>query len=88
MNLQSSIVFGTQIIMDILKFSNFLSKKSDLSNQFCNVEEPKKVREGRLNDSSASLDDVFTEGMKSSECLHIIVNGIKSIETKIKEILQ
>ena len=42
------------------------------------------MREGSLNDSSASLDDVFTEGMKSSEYLHIIVNCMKNIETKIK----
>ena len=33
-----------------------------------------------------SLDDVFTEGMKSPECLHILVNCMKNIEAKIKEI--
>ena len=41
------------------------------------------MREGSLNDSSASLDDVFTEGRKSSEYLHI-VNCMRNIETKIK----
>ena len=29
---------------------------------------------------------MFTEGMKSPECLHILVNFIKNIEAKVKEI--
>ena len=70
MKLQSEIVVETQIIMDISRFSNSSSKKRDLSNQSCNGEEPKKAREGSLNDSSVSLDDVFTEGMKSPECTY------------------
>ena len=56
-----------------------------MSNQFSNNEEPKKAREGSLNDSSVSLDDVFTEGMKSLECLHILVDSMKNIEAKIKK---
>ena len=48
----------------------------------------KKTRQGSLNDSSVSLDDVFTEGMKSPECLHILVNCMKNIEAKIKEICE
>ena len=56
-----------------------------MSSQSCNGEEPKKVR-GSLDDSSASLDDVFTECMKSSECLHIIVNCMKNIEGETKEV--
>ena len=71
--------------MDIWKFFNSSSKKRDLSNQFSNNEEPKKAREGSLNDSSVSLDDVFTEGMKSLECLHILVDSMKNIEAKIKK---
>ena len=86
MSLPSEIVVGTQIIMDISKFFNSSSKKRDLSDQTCNGEEPKQAREGSLNDSSVSLDDVFTEGMKSPECLHILVNCTKNIEAKIKEI--
>ena len=83
--LPREIVVGTQIIMDISKFSDSSSKKRDFSNQSCNGEEPKNVREGRLNDSSVALDYVFTEGMKSPECLHILVNCMKNIEVKIKE---
>ena len=86
MNLQSEIVVGTQIIMDISKFFNSSSEKRDLSDQSCDGEEPKKAREGSLNDPSVSLDDVFTEGMKSPECLHILANCMENIETKIKEI--
>ena len=48
--------------------------------------EPKKAREGSLNGPSVSLDDGFTEGMKSPECLPILVNCMKNIEAKIKEI--
>ena len=41
-----------------------------------------------LNGSSVSLDDVFTEGMKSPECLHILDNCMKNTEVKIKEICE
>ena len=86
LKLQSEIVVGTQIIMDISKFFNSSSKKRDLRNQSCSGEETRKAREGSLNGSNVSLDDVFTEGMKSPECLHILVNCMKNIEAKIKEI--
>ena len=59
-----------------------------MSDQSFNGEEPKRAKEGNLNDSSVSLDDVFTEGMKSPECLHILVNFMKNIEAKIKEICE
>ena len=72
--------------MDIAKCFNSSSKKRDVSDQSCNGEEPKKVREGSLNDSNVSLDDVFTEGLKSTDCLHVLVNCMKNIEAKIKEI--
>ena len=88
MNLRREIVVGTQIIMDISKFFNSSSKKRDLIDQSCSGEERKKVREGSLNDSSVSLDDVFTEVMKSPECLHILVNCMKNIKAKIKEICE
>ena len=86
MNLPREIVIGTQVIMDISKFCNSSSKKRDLNDQSCNGEEQKKAREGSLNNSNVSLDDVFSEGMKSRECLHTLVNCIKNIEAKIKEI--
>ena len=80
MKLQSETVVGTQIIMVISKFFNSSSKKRDLSDQSCSGEEPKKARIGSLHDSTVSLDDVFTEGMKSPECLHILVNCRKNIK--------
>ena len=86
MNLRSEVVVGAQFTMDIAKCFNSSSKKRDVSDQSCNGEEPKKVREGSLNDSNVSLDDVFTEGLKSTECLHVLVNCMKNIEAKIKEI--
>ena len=59
---------------------------TNLSDQSCNGGELKKAREGSLNDTSVSLDYIFTEDMKSPECLHILVSCIKNIEAKIKEI--
>ena len=88
MNLRSEIVVAAQIIKDISNIFNSSSKKRDSSDQSCNGEEPKKVREGSLNDSSVSLDDAFTEGIKSTECLHILVNCMKNIEAKIKEVCE
>ena len=86
MSLQNEILVRAQITMDISKFFNFLSKKNDLNDQSCNGEEPKKVREGSLNDSVFQFDYVFTDGIKSPECLHILVSCMKNIEAKIKEI--
>ena len=60
--------------MDISKFFNSSSKKRDLSDQSCNGEETKTAREDSLNDSSVSLDDVFTEGMKSPERIYILLS--------------
>ena len=59
MNLWSEVVVGAQFTMDIAKCFNSSSKKRDVSDQSCNGEEPKKVREGSLNDSNVLLDDVF-----------------------------
>ena len=64
--------------MDISKFFNSSSKKRDLSDQSCNGEETKTAREDSLNDSSVSLDDVFTEGIKSPGS----VTCMKNIEAK------
>ena len=80
------MVIGTQIIMDISKFFNSSSKKRDLRDQSCSGEETRKAREGSLNDPNVSLDDVFTEGMKSPECLHVLVNCMKNIKAKTKDI--
>ena len=60
LKLQSQIFAGTKITMDKSKFFNSSPNKRDLSNQSYNGEEAKKAREGSLNDSSVSLDDVLT----------------------------
>ena len=86
LKLQSEIVVGTQIIMDMSRFFNSTLKKRDSSDQLCNDEEPKKAREGSLNDSSVSLAHVFTKGMESPECLHILASCMKNIEAKIREV--
>ena len=85
LNLRSEIVVRAQFIIHFSKIFNSSSKKRDLNDQSCNEEESKKAREGNLNDSSVSLDDVFTEGMNSPDCLHILVNWMINIEAKVKE---
>ena len=39
-----------------------------------------KEKEGSLNDSSISLNDFFTEGMKLPELLITLVNCMKNVE--------
>ena len=42
----------------------------------------KPAKEGSLDDSNVLLDDGFTAGLKSLECLHFLVNCMKSIESE------
>lgn len=51
MKLRGAAVVGALIIMNVATFFNSFSKKFDLRDQSCNVDEPKKAREGNPNDS-------------------------------------
>ena len=70
--------------LDITNF--FKSKKADLSN---NSEESgkssTKQHKGSLNDSSVYENtEVFTEGLKSPECVSILFNCLQKLEKEMK----
>ena len=70
--------------LDITNF--FKSKKADLRN---NLEESgtsrKKQHKGSLNDSSVYENtEVFTEGLKSPECVSILFNCLQKLEKEMK----
>ena len=72
--------------MDIAKFFERSSKKRDLSDKSNDGEDPKKQREGSLNDSLNDSSDVFAEGLKSPECVTILFNCLQNLEKQVKEI--
>ena len=61
------------------------NKKRDLSDKSQNGDDRKKVRD----DSGSEListDDVFEESLQSPECVKILFNCMKNIETQMKEL--
>ena len=69
--------------MDLKKYFNSGSKKRDLSSETSTSgDDPKKIREGSLDDSS-NPDDVFTEGLSSPDCVKVLHNCIKNVEKQI-----
>ena len=65
--------------MDLKKYFAGSGKKCEFSN------DPKKQREGSLNDSQ-SLDDIFAKRLSSPDCVEILFNCIKTMEKQIVEI--
>ena len=66
-------------IQDISRFFDRSSKKRDLSNNSNDDEASKKPKEGSLNTSTSSdiPDYLFTESLKDSECVTILLKCIK-----------
>ena len=76
---------------DITKFFQRGTKKRDLSKKSETGEDPKKVREGSLDCSQVSQtsdtpDDIFTERLNSPDCVAILFNCLKNLESKMREI--
>ena len=69
--------------MDLKKYFNSGSKKRDLSDGL--GDDPKKIREGSLEDAN-NPDDVFTDGLSSPDCVKILYNCIKNVEKQIQAI--
>ena len=68
-------------------------KKRDLSNNSSDGEASKKVREGSLDNSavsdvSASNGDPFTEGLKSPECVSILMDCMQNLEKQVDQIFK
>ena len=71
--------------MNIAKYFDKNSKKSDLSGDSNPEEERKKIRDG----SSVTITDhcdVFKEGLESPECKQILFNCLRNLQEKVTEI--
>ena len=67
--------------MDLKKYFNSSSKKRDLNSETSTSgDDPKKIRDGSLDESN-NPDDVFTEGLSSPYC--VLYNCIKHVENQI-----
>ena len=79
-------------ISDITKFLQRETKKRDLNDKSETGEDPKKVREGNLDfiqisQASDIPDDIFTESLNSPDYVTLLLNCLKNVETKMREIL-
>ena len=69
--------------MDLKKHFNTGSKKRDPSSgTSASGDDPKKIREGSLNDSN-NPDNVFTEGLSSPHFVKILYLCNKNVENQI-----
>ena len=73
----------------LTKFFQRRTKKCDLRNISETGEGPKKIREGSLDYNQISqasdiLDGIFTKCLNSPDCLAILFNGRKNLESKIR----
>ena len=76
---------------DITKFFQRGTKKRDLSDKSETGEDPKEVREGSLDCSQISQtsdipDDIFNDILNSPDCVAILFNCLKNLESKMREI--
>ena len=68
--------------MDLKKYFTGSGKKGELSHKSTNSDHPKMQHEGSLNDSQ-NVDDIFSEGLFSPDCIAVLVIGIKNVEKHI-----
>ena len=74
--------------MDIKSF--FERKKRKLSNKSDDGDNTKKAREQSSLEESIDADytgDIFTEGLKSEDCVAILYNCMKNTESKMMELI-
>ena len=77
-------------LTDITKYFDRNSKKRDLSGNSNQEEGAKKLKEGNLNTSIASdiPDEVFTESLKSPDCVNISFSCIENVENQVTQIFE
>ena len=77
-------------LTDTTKYFDRNSKKRDLSGNSNQEEGAKKLKEGNLNTSIASdiPDEVFTESLKSPDCVNISFSCIENVENQITQIFE
>ena len=75
-------------MMEITQF--FDKKKRDLSSKSNDVDDSKRPRESSLDDSiaNATNTDVFTESLKSEDCVAILYSCMKKLEEEMKKVFQ
>ena len=75
-------------MMEITQF--FDKKKRDLSSKSNDGDDSKRPRESSLDDSiaNATNTDVFTESLKSEDCVAILYSCMKKLEEEMKKVLQ
>ena len=76
----------------ITKFFQRGTKKRDLSDKSETGEDPKKIRESSLDcnqiiQTSDIPDYIFDESLNSPDCVAILLNCLKDLECKMREIL-
>ena len=71
------------INIDFKKYFNGGSQKRELSSETStNGDDPKKIHNGSLDDSN-NLDDVFTEGLPSPDCVKILYKCTENVDKQI-----
>ena len=77
-------------LTDITKYFDRNSKKRDLSGSSNKEEGAKKLKEGSLNTRRASdiPDEIFTESLKSPDCVNTLFSCIKNVEKQITQIFE
>ena len=65
-------------------------RKRDLSDNSNQEESSKKLKDGSMNTSRASVipDEVFTESLKSPDCVNILFSCIKNVERQITQMFK
>ena len=79
--------------MEIAKNFERISKKRDLSNKSSDEEASKILRKGGLDNSVCSdvylnNEDPFTKGLKSPECVSILMNCMQNLERQVGQIFK
>ena len=74
-------------LTDVTKYFDQNSKKRDLSGNLNQTEGAKKLKEGSLTTCRASdiPDKMFTENLKSPDCVSILFSCIKNVEKQITQ---
>ena len=69
---------------------SFYKKKQDLSSKFNDGDDSKKPRESSLYDSTANATntDIFTESLKSKDCVAILYSCLKKLDEDMKKVLK
>ena len=77
----------------MLEYFERISEKHGLSNKSSDEEPSKKLRWGIVDNSACSdvsgnNEDLFTERLKSPECVSILMNSMQNLEKRVGQIFK